>query len=90
MYIYFSSLFTINDAFYDVELLHRGIVVRRHDGDIIELDTTIYLARIQLGTHFFYLSFRYGVHLNSSLIGHACDNGCRYPTYQRILCIFHP
>ena len=55
MYIYCSSLFTINDAFYDVELLDRGMVVRRHDGDIIELDT-LYLARIQLGT--FSLIFR--------------------------------
>ena len=39
MYIFFSSLSMINDAFYDLELRHRGMVVRRLDSDIMELDT---------------------------------------------------
>ena len=49
VYILFFFLSTTNDAFYDPELLHQAKVVRRHDGDIIDLDTH-YLARSQRGT----------------------------------------
>ena len=93
MYIYFSPLSTIRDAFYGLERLHWGMMVRRYDGDGMELDTP-YLPQIQLGT-FFDLLFQYILAAVSWVVscGNILDSSVqdrgrgRAPVCARVVCI---